>query len=172
MTPKLIIYKTSSTISKATSCKIKFFCNVNPNRIIIPYRWEETRATALQSLAMELINGEFQNLIAAEAVLNLYVFVEDVYEKRVAPNDANLGIMDMMKGVEILYRNYLLELDYLPEDRVHKAEMDVYVEEARIMKIAEEAARKVVQIERQAKRLSRVLEPPSYRTTKGCFIIN
>lgn len=139
--------------------------------VLCVHSWEEKRATALQSLAMELINGEFQNLIAAEAVLNLYVFVEDVYEKRVAPNDANLSISDMMKGIEIAYRNCLLELDYLPEERVHKAEMDCYVEEARVMKIAQEAAKKVVQIERQAKRLSRVLEPPSYRQTRGSYEI-
>lgn len=120
----------------------------------------------MQTLALELINGEFQNLISAEGVLNLYVFVEDVYENRVAPNDANLDVMDMMKGIEMLYRNYLLELDYLAEEKVHKAEMDCYREEARIMKIAQEAAKKVIQIERQAKRLNRVLEPPFERIHK------
>lgn len=116
---------------------------------------------------MELINGEFRKLTSDDEILNLYVYVEDVYENRVAPNDANLGMLEMMKGIETLYRNYLLELDYLPQDKVHKAETDCYWEEARVMRIAQEAAKKVVQIERQAKRLSRVLEPPVLRTRKG-----
>ncbi|GJQ68464.1 hypothetical protein Trydic_g17042 [Trypoxylus dichotomus] len=121
--------------------------------------WEEERARSLEELAMELINGEFRKLISDEEVLSLYVFVEDVYETRIAPNDANLSVGDMMKAIEMNYRHFLIQLDELPQDQVHKAETECYAEEARIMEIAVDAAKKVLQVERLAKTLKRVLEP-------------
>lgn len=126
----------------------------------------------MEELAKQLIDSEFCKVISDEEVLNLYVFIEDVYENRVAPNDANLGIIDMMKGVEMLYREFLLQLDRLPQDKVHKAESECYAEEARIMKIAQEAARKVLQIERLARRLERVLDPPFHRLNRGKIILH
>lgn len=118
-----------------------------------------------------MINSVFCKVISDEEVLNLHVFIEDVYETRVGANDANLNIVDMMTGIEVLYRNYLLELDKMPQDKVHKAESESYAEEDRIMKMAMEAARKVVQIDRLAKRLERVLEPPFVRTVKGIMFV-
>ncbi|XP_017786367.1 PREDICTED: cilia- and flagella-associated protein 100-like [Nicrophorus vespilloides] len=122
--------------------------------------WEEDRARTLEFLARELINGEFKRLICDETALNLHVIVEDVYEARVAPNDANLTAYDMMKSVEMKYREWLLKLDYLAHEKVHKAEIDCYNEQTRIMKVALEASRKVIQIERLVKRLRRILEIP------------
>lgn len=133
--------------------------------------WQEMRALLLEELAQVLIESEFCKVISDEEVLNLHVFIEDVYETRVAPNDANLGIADMMKGIELCYRKYLLKLDYLPQDKVHKAESECYAEEAKIMKMAKDAARKVEQIERLARRLERVLEPPFERVYKGKFLV-
>ncbi|KAK9674970.1 protein of unknown function (DUF4200) [Popillia japonica] len=121
--------------------------------------WEEQRARSLEELAMELINGEFRKLISDEEVLSMYVFVEDVYETRIAPNDANLSVGDMMKAIEMNYRHFLIQLDELPQDKVQKAESECYAEEARIMEIAVDAAKKVLQVESLAKTLKRVLEP-------------
>lgn len=50
---------------------------------------------------MELVNGEFRKLVVDDDILNLHVFVEDVYEARIGPNDANLSVTDMMRGIEI-----------------------------------------------------------------------
>ncbi|XP_065160257.1 LOW QUALITY PROTEIN: uncharacterized protein [Atheta coriaria] len=129
--------------------------------------WEEERAITLEALARELINGEFRRLICDGSILNLLVMVEDVYEARVAANDANLSAYEMMKAVEIKYREHLLKLDYMPYDKVHKAEMECYAEQAKIMKVAEDASRKVVQIDRLVKRLRRILEPPAEHRTRG-----
>ena len=119
---------------------------------------------------MELINGEFRKLISEEEILNLYVFVEDVYEARIAPNDANLGVSDMMKAIEMNYRHFLIQLDQLPVDKVQKAESECYAEEARIMEIAIDAARKVLQVETLIKTLRRVLEPAFVKKGRGeCF---
>ncbi|XP_022903092.1 coiled-coil domain-containing protein 38-like [Onthophagus taurus] len=128
--------------------------------------WEEQRAKFLEELAMELINGEFRKLISDEEILNLYVFVEDVYEARVAPNDASLGVSDMMKAIEMKYRYYILQLDQLPEDKVRKAETECYHEEARVMKIAIDASRKVVQVENMFNMLQRVMRPPFEKTRR------
>lgn len=100
-------------------------------------------------------------------MINLYVFVEDVYETRIAPNDSNLTMSDMMRVIEIQYRDFLLQLDRLPSDLVYRAEMECYAEEARIMAVAKDAAKKVVQVERLMKHLARLLEPPVYRMQKG-----
>lgn len=125
----------------------------------------------MEHLAKELINGDFKKLVAEEEVLNLYVFVEDVYEARVAPNDANIGLADMMKAVEMKYRNYVLRLDALPQDQVVRAETECFAEFEKSMRIAQEAAKRVVQIERLTHRLKRALEPPTYRKTKGIYAI-
>lgn len=69
--------------------------------MILLYRWEEERAKYLEELAMELVNGEFRKLVVDDDILNLHVFVEDVYEARIGPNDANLSVTDMMRGIEI-----------------------------------------------------------------------
>lgn len=119
---------------------------------------------------MELINGEFRKLISDEEVLSLYVFVEDVYETRIAPNDANLSVGDMMKAIEMNYRHFLIQLDELPQDKVQKAELECYAEEARIMEIAVDAAKKVLQVERLAKTLKRVLEPRFINNRRGTYV--
>lgn len=73
--------------------------------------WEEERAKYLEELALKLIGNEFKRLIMDDEVLNLHVFVEEVYETRIGPNDANLHIDDMMKAIEARYRQELLALD-------------------------------------------------------------
>lgn len=67
-------------------------------------RWEEERALYLEQMAHELINGPFKELLIDEDVLNLHVFVEDVYETRIAQNDANLSMGEMIKAIENRYR--------------------------------------------------------------------
>lgn len=129
--------------------------------------WEEERAKSLEELARCLIDTSFRRLISAEEILNWYVFVEDVYETRIAPNDANLTACDMMRAIEIKYRDFLIKLDGLPQNKVHKAEIECYTEEAKIMAIAEEASKKVIQIERMTKHLNRILEPPFVKKS-GC----
>ncbi|KAK5642136.1 hypothetical protein RI129_008303 [Pyrocoelia pectoralis] len=130
-------------------------------------KWEEDRAKYLEELALELINGDFKELISNDEAINLYVFVEDVYESRIGLNDSNLTVKDMMRVIETGYRKYLLQLDRLPDELVYKAEMACYREEEKTMFLAEDAARKVIQVERLMKHLTRLLEPPRYRTTRS-----
>lgn len=118
---------------------------------------------------MLLINGPYKELLAAEDVLNLYVFVEDVYEARIAPNDAKINLPDMMKAIEIRYRNYVLQLDTLPQNQVMRAEADCSADFAKIKQIAEEAAKKVLQIEILTHSIKRAMEPPFQRKTKGKY---
>lgn len=75
------------------------------------YRWEENRVKYLEELATNLLENEFKDLIVEEDVLNLGVIVEDLYESRIGPNDANIGMIDMMKAVEEQYRQELLFFD-------------------------------------------------------------
>lgn len=73
--------------------------------------WEEERACYLENLALKLVREDLSNLTMSEEVLNLHVMVEDLYEKTVGPNDANLSVKEMMKSIELLYRREHLELD-------------------------------------------------------------
>lgn len=75
------------------------------------FRWEEGRVIYLEELIKNLVDNEFKNLLISEEVLNLAVIVEDIYECRIGPNDANIGIVDMMTAIEELYRKELLFLD-------------------------------------------------------------
>ncbi|KAL3275403.1 hypothetical protein HHI36_020167 [Cryptolaemus montrouzieri] len=125
--------------------------------------WEEERAKYLEELAMELVNGEFRKLVVDDDILNLHVFVEDVYEARIGPNDANLSVTDMMRGIEIKYRNELLQLDKMPSEQVTKLEASCYAEEARILRIAEKASKKIMELERLTYRLLKAFTPPESR---------
>ncbi|KAB0801924.1 hypothetical protein PPYR_04110 [Photinus pyralis] len=129
--------------------------------------WEEDRATRLEELALELINGDFKELISNEEAINLYVFVEDVYEDRLGLNDSKLTMKEMMKIIETGYRDYLLHLDRLPDDLVRKAEATCRRNERKKVLLAENAARKVVQVERLTKHLARLLDPPRIRTARS-----
>lgn len=60
---------------------------------------------------MSLIYTEFKQLIMADDILNMHVFVEDVYESRIGPNDANLNVLEMMRSIEKRYRSEILLMD-------------------------------------------------------------
>ncbi|EFA01145.1 cilia- and flagella-associated protein 100 [Tribolium castaneum] len=128
--------------------------------------WEEERAKYLEELALELINGEFKKLVIAEEVLNLHVFVEDVYETRIGPNDANLSMSEMMKMIESKFREELISLDQMPSEQVAQLEVSCYREEAKMMKAAQQAARQLLEFEMLFLKLQKVFSPPHKRTTR------
>lgn len=70
------------------------------------------------------------------------------------------------------FRSYVIQLDTLPQDQVMRAEAECFADYARIMKIAEEAAKKVVQIERLTRRLNKALQPPFEHKYRGQFIVS
>lgn len=172
---KFILYKKLSTNWKAIYCKcvhklIKLFKLIFPP--LCNNRWEEERAKYLENLSHELINNNFKNLTTNADALNLQVFVEDVYETRIGPNNANLSIVEMMKAIEIQYRDELLKLDKLPKDQVSVLEGNYYEEQMQIMRLAEKAAKEYVELERIIHSLNRALEPPYIKTGIGIFILD
>ncbi|CAG9771089.1 unnamed protein product [Ceutorhynchus assimilis] len=128
--------------------------------------WEEERAKYLEDLALKLIGNEFKKLVMDDEVLNLHVFVEDVYETRIGPNDANLSIAEMMKGIEGRYRHELLMLDKVPADQVATLERGCYAEQMMVMRLAEKAAKQYAELEQLTYRLNRAFAPP-YKKTKS-----
>lgn len=130
-------------------------------------RWEEERAKYLEELAIELINGQFKKLVIADEVLNLNVFVEDVYETRIGPNDANLSMSEMMKMIERRFLEELISLDQMPSEQVAQLELSCYREEAKMMKEAQKAARQLMEFEMLFLKLQKVFAPPPKRKTKG-----
>lgn len=94
-----------------------------------------------------------------------------MYESRIAENDSKMSLLDMMKTIELKYQSYVLMLDRLPQQLVYKSESQCYREEAKVMKIAELAAKKLVNVERMTKSLSRLLHPAVYRIGRGKFPI-
>ncbi|KAJ8958151.1 hypothetical protein NQ318_006088 [Aromia moschata] len=125
--------------------------------------WEENRAKYLEEYAMRLVDNEFKSLMMDDEVLNLFVFVEDCYETRIAPNDANLSMLKMMKAIEERYRSELLVLDMVPSEQVALLEGSLYSEEMMVMKLAERAARQYAELERLTYSLNKAFEPPPER---------
>ncbi|CAH1155461.1 unnamed protein product [Phaedon cochleariae] len=123
-------------------------------------RWEEERAEYMEEQGKNLINKDFRTLITDHEVLNLHVFVEDVYETRVGPNDADLTMLEMMKGIEEKYRNELLSFDKLPSDQITMLEGSCYQEQMTVMQLAEMAAREYANLEKLNYRLTKAFEPP------------
>ncbi|XP_069696413.1 cilia- and flagella-associated protein 100-like [Periplaneta americana] len=128
--------------------------------------WEENRGLILEEEARKLLNGRFKKVVVADSSLKLYVFVEDVFESCIAPNDSKLGLYDMMREIELKMEALLLKLDHLPYEIVKAAETESYTEEVRAMKEAEEAEAKVKLKEKLEWRLRRLLEPPAYSRGK------
>ncbi|XP_030766200.1 cilia- and flagella-associated protein 100-like isoform X2 [Sitophilus oryzae] len=122
--------------------------------------WEEERAKYLEDLALKLIGNEFKNLIMADEVLNLHVFVEDVYETRIGPNDANLGMAEMMRAIETKYRNELLAMDKVPAEQVAMLERGCYAEQMMMMRLAEKAAKQYSELQRVTSKLNKAFAPP------------
>ncbi|PSN42933.1 hypothetical protein C0J52_18792 [Blattella germanica] len=121
--------------------------------------WEEEKARLLKEKANEMLS-DLKELILGKKSLSLHVFVEDAYESCIAPNDSNLGLFDMMQGIELQMEYLLLKLDYLPYDVVKTIEFDTYKEDARIMKDACEAENKLKLMEKLKSRLAKALAPP------------
>ncbi|XP_050304576.1 cilia- and flagella-associated protein 100-like [Anthonomus grandis grandis] len=128
--------------------------------------WEEERAKYLEELALKLIGNEFKKLVMDDEVLNLHVFVEEVYETRIGPNDANLCIDDMMKAIEARYRHELLALDKVPAEQVALLESGCYAEQMMVMRLAEKAAKQYAELEQLTYKLNRAFAPP-YKKTAG-----
>ncbi|KAG5870135.1 hypothetical protein JTB14_029504 [Gonioctena quinquepunctata] len=125
--------------------------------------WEEERARYLEKLGKNLIENEFKSLVMDDSVLNLHVYVEDVYETRIGPNDANLSMLKMMKAIEEKYRHELLSLDKVPSEQVQMLEGSCYVEQMRVMRLAEKAAKQYAQLEQLTNTLNRAFAPPFKR---------
>lgn len=65
------------------------------------------------------------------------------------------------------YRNELLQLDKMPSEQVTKLEASCYAEEARILRIAEKASRKIMELERLTYRLLKAFTPPEPKSSRG-----
>ncbi|CAH1155462.1 unnamed protein product [Phaedon cochleariae] len=128
--------------------------------------WEERRADYLEHLAQRMLDKEFKELIMSDEALNLFCFVEDVYETRVGPNDANLNIIDMMRGIETKYHDELLNLDKVPRDQVALLSESSYEEQIRVMRLAEKASKQYAELERLNYRLMKAVGPP-FEKPKG-----
>ncbi|KAE8748927.1 hypothetical protein FOCC_FOCC004332, partial [Frankliniella occidentalis] len=107
--------------------------------------WEENRVVQLQKHADVILMKVYKDILTGsggENVLTLRVWVEDVYERCVAPNDSHLTSYQMMCAVERIVAAELLALDYLDQEHVKRARKHVYMEERRQMKSANDAQRK------------------------------
>ncbi|XP_057671771.1 uncharacterized protein LOC130903591 [Diorhabda carinulata] len=125
--------------------------------------WEENRAKELENLAQTLISNDFKKLIMSEEILNLHVFVEDVYETRIGPNDANNSMLEMMKQIEQKYRYEVLSFDMVPAEQVALLEGTCYNEQMKIMKLAEKAAKQYAELNTLTKQLNKAYAPPFKR---------
>lgn len=91
-------------------------------------------------------------------MLYLHVFVEDAYESCIGPNDANLDTFSMMKWIEKTHEELNLQLDNLPREIVRACEREGFRQEMKIIRDAEDAARKVISVERPSTREPLILE--------------
>ncbi|XP_023310250.1 cilia- and flagella-associated protein 100-like [Anoplophora glabripennis] len=123
--------------------------------------WEEQRVIYLEELAVKLIKTELKNVIIDESILNLHVFVEDIYEAILGPNDANLSLWEMMKAVEESYRHELLLMDKVPSVQVAQLEGSYYKEEMLVMKLAERASKQHDELEKITVNLNKAYTPPA-----------
>ncbi|KAK3930832.1 Cilia- and flagella-associated protein 100 [Frankliniella fusca] len=128
--------------------------------------WEENRVLQLQQHADVILMKVYKDILTGSGVdnvLTLRVWVEDVYERCVAPNDSHLTSYQMMCAVERIVAAELLALDYLDQEHVKRARKHVYLEDRRQMGSAQDAHRKLQQMQQLVYRMERALEPPPPR---------
>ncbi|KYN11959.1 Coiled-coil domain-containing protein 37 [Trachymyrmex cornetzi] len=121
----------------------------------------ENRAANLQEYANYLLRDVFRHLVCSEEVLYLRVFIEDTYESCIGPNDANLDSFSMMKWIEKMHEELNLQLDNLPREIVRACEREGFRQEMKVIKEAEDAARKFELMHRLLDALKRVMELPA-----------
>ncbi|VEN40976.1 unnamed protein product [Callosobruchus maculatus] len=122
--------------------------------------WEEERAKYLEEFAKKLINEELKQLVVDENVLNLYVFVEDCFETRVAPNDANLTMLEMISGISKKYGDELLAMEKVPKEIISVLGESCVQENMATMRLAEKAAKQVAELQRLTASLIKTFAPP------------
>ncbi|CAH1992832.1 unnamed protein product [Acanthoscelides obtectus] len=122
--------------------------------------WEEERAKYLEDYAKKLINQELRHLIIDDSILNLYVFVEDCFETRVAPNDANLTMLEMISGISKKYGDELLIMEKVPKEIISALGESCVQENMATMRLAEKAAKQVAELHRLTASLIKTFAPP------------
>nr|CAI5828733.1 unnamed protein product [Callosobruchus analis] len=122
--------------------------------------WEEERAKYLEEFAKKLINEELKQLVVDENILNLYVFVEDCFETRVAPNDANLTMLEMISGISKKYGDELLSMEKVPKEIISVLGESCVQENMATMRLAEKAAKQVAELQRLTASLIKTFAPP------------
>ncbi|KYN44155.1 Coiled-coil domain-containing protein 37 [Trachymyrmex septentrionalis] len=121
----------------------------------------ENRAANLEEYANYLLRDVFRRLVCSEEVLYLRVFIEDTYESCIDSNDANLDGFSMMKWIEKMHEELNLQLDNLPREIVRACEREGFRQEMKVIKQAEDAARKFELMHRLLDALKRLMEPPA-----------
>ncbi|KAG5318404.1 CP100 protein, partial [Pseudoatta argentina] len=120
----------------------------------------ENRAANLEEYANYLLRDVFRYLVCSEEVLYLRVFIEDAYESCIGPNDANLDSFSMLIWIEKLHEELNLQLDNLPREIVRACKREGFRQEMKIIKDAEDAAKKFELMHRLLEALKRVMELP------------
>ncbi|KYM77055.1 Coiled-coil domain-containing protein 37 [Atta colombica] len=120
----------------------------------------ENRAANLEEYANYLLQDVFRHLVCSKEVLYLRVFVEDAYESCIGPNDANLNSFSMMKWIEKMHEKLNLQLDNLPREIVRACEREGFRQEMKVIKEAEDAAKKFELMHQLLDALKRVMELP------------
>ncbi|XP_015111833.1 uncharacterized protein LOC107037685 [Diachasma alloeum] len=119
----------------------------------------EERARKLEKYADYLLHRVFRDLVCSESVLQLRVFIEDTYESCIGRNDASLDSYTMMRTIEKTYEYLNMTLDNLPHDIVRLCEKEGFAQEMRVLREAQEAAKKFDLMHRLLDALRRIMEP-------------
>ncbi|XP_011311049.1 uncharacterized protein [Fopius arisanus] len=119
----------------------------------------EERAHRLEKYTDYLLHRVFRDLVCSDSVLQLRVFIEDTYESCINRNDTSLDSYTMMIIIEKTYEHLNMTLDNLPPDVVRLCEKEGFTQEMRILREAQEAAKKFALMHRLLDALRRIMEP-------------
>ncbi|XP_034936726.1 LOW QUALITY PROTEIN: uncharacterized protein [Chelonus insularis] len=117
----------------------------------------QQRVTDLKVYEDYLLHQVFRDLVCSEAVLQLYVFIEDAYESCIGPNTTNMNAYAMMQAIEKTYESLNVVLDSLPPKIVAECEKEGFAQEIKKIREAEDAARKFELMHRLLAALERIM---------------
>ncbi|CAG9859102.1 unnamed protein product [Phyllotreta striolata] len=122
--------------------------------------WEENSAQNFRKMINSVIHNEFKKLIKSKEVLDLYVFVEDVYESIGSSEVIDRNILTMMESIERQYRKEKLSLDKVPCEMAKLLESKYNIESKKLIESASLAQKQHLEFEMALKSLRKAYQAP------------
>ncbi|XP_053606531.1 uncharacterized protein LOC128672995 [Plodia interpunctella] len=124
----------------------------------------ELRETEVKDMFFRILGQKMKYLISSDTALQVFNYVEFVYEHLISPNDIKLSSLDMALALESEYDNLMLDISLYNLELVKSIEKEVYEDGDKQIKRAKEAHKLLRDVDKLNRRLKSSYEPSRKKT--------